>query len=87
MEEILRIDLGNDHFKILTPLASSGKLQTIQIAHEEGILPYLLENTITCYEGIPHEGCGTCSSCTCKNQALLEFSKKYPNFNTHLLKL
>jgi 7-cyano-7-deazaguanine synthase len=90
MEEILRIDLGNDNFKILTPLASSGtfsgKRQAIQIAYEEGILPYLLENTITCYEGIPLQGCGTCSSCICKNQSLLEFSKENPDFDTLLLK-
>ena len=91
MEEILQIDLGNDNFKILTPLASSvigkssGKLQAVQKAHKEGVLSYLLNNTITCYEGIPLNGCGTCPSCTCKNEALKEFYKQNPDYAQDLL--
>ncbi len=78
MEEILKIDLDNPHFEIRTPLVKMTKLQTLELAHQLDILPYLLEETITCYEGIPKLGCQVCPACTLRNEGIKEFYQRYP---------
>lgn len=80
MQEILRIDLGNDQFQIQTPVVKMTKLETMEMARDFGILEFLLENTISCYEGIAQQGCGNCPACFLRNQAILEYKQKYPHF-------
>jgi 7-cyano-7-deazaguanine synthase len=47
-----------------------------------GVLEFLLEETITCYEGKKHEGCGVCPACKLRNAGLKEFLKTHPlNFS------
>jgi len=70
MEEILRIDLDNPHFKIRTPLISMTKEESHELARELAVLPYLIENTVSCYEGLFHPGCGRCPACLLRNRAL-----------------
>lgn len=67
MEEILRIDLGNEDFEIRTPLVKMTKFETMQLGAELGVLEYLWEETISCYEGIRREGCGVCPACLLRN--------------------
>lgn len=78
MEEILRIDLDNPEFKIETPLVAMTKAQTMQLAHELGILPFLLETTVTCYEGIDGIGCQRCPACLLRNEGVREFLRAHP---------
>lgn len=74
-EQILRIDLGNPNFKIRTPLVFMSKKQTLELAQSLNVLDFLLENTISCYEGLPREGCQKCPACQLRQQGLQDFLK------------
>jgi 7-cyano-7-deazaguanine synthase len=73
MEQILRIDLDNPSFEIRTPLVYMTKKETMVLADKLQVLPYLLEETITCYEGIRGSGCKVCPACILRNEGLAEF--------------
>jgi len=57
IEEILKIDLNDPHFEIYTPLIFMTKKETMYLGYELGVLEYLLEESITCYEGLRRKGC------------------------------
>ncbi len=80
-EKSLQIDLANPHFEIRTPLIHMRKEQTLQLAHELGILDFLWENTISCYEGMPREGCQRCPACFLRNRGLARFKGLSTNKN------
>ena len=73
MEQILRIDLDDNTFTIQTPLVTMTKKETIALANDLNILEYIVENTITCYEGIKHPGCQKCPACILRNNGLADF--------------
>jgi 7-cyano-7-deazaguanine synthase len=73
MQEILRIDLDDPLFEIRTPMVNLTKKQTMELAEKLGILDFLIENTVSCYEGVRHPGCGQCPSCKLRNEGLKEF--------------
>lgn len=75
MEGVLRIDLNDPGFQILTPLVEMTKKQTMDLAHSLGILDYLVKETISCYEGFKHPGCLTCPACLLRNEGLEQFQK------------
>lgn len=77
-QQILRIDLGNPDFEIRTPLISLRKEQTMELAHNLRILPYLLEKTVSCYEGKPRIGCQQCPACFLRNRGLAQFKEANP---------
>ncbi|MEX1012685.1 MAG: 7-cyano-7-deazaguanine synthase QueC [Waddliaceae bacterium] len=79
MEQILRIDLNAFEFEIRTPLVKMTKLETMELAQSLQILPYLLKNTITCYQGLASDGCMVCPACILRNEAIEQFKIKYPN--------
>jgi len=81
IQAALRLDLNNQEFEIKTPLVYMTKKQTMELGYEMGVLHYLVENTITCYEGIDKEGCQKCPSCKLRNEGLKLFSKDHPDFN------
>ena len=68
-EKILQIDLLNPDFRIHTPLVHLTKVETMQLAEELGVLDYLLQETLTCYRGVP-EGCQECSACLLRAEGL-----------------
>jgi 7-cyano-7-deazaguanine synthase len=78
MQELMRIDTGNPAFEIRTPLVEMDKIESMELALKLGILEYLLEETITCYRGIPKEGCGVCPSCDFRNQAIKKILQDRP---------
>jgi 7-cyano-7-deazaguanine synthase len=80
MQKILCIDLGHQNFEIITPIIAMTKSQTMQMAYELGVLEYLLENTISCYEGIQKLGCGKCPACKLRNEGIQEFLEQMPTF-------
>ncbi|TDM12203.1 7-cyano-7-deazaguanine synthase QueC [Macrococcus lamae] len=63
-------------FVIHTPLMWLDKKQTWQLADELGQLDYIRANTLTCYEGIIADGCGTCPSCLLRNNGLRAYMKE-----------
>lgn len=73
MQKILRMDLGNAHFAVCTPLIDMTKAQTMQEAARLDVLDYLIEHTVTCYEGMKHPGCQVCPACQLRNQGLDAF--------------
>ncbi len=79
MQEILRIDFADPRFEIATPLVHMSKMETLELADQLGMLDYLLQETITCYEGIAREGCRLCPACELRNEGIRLFSEKYPH--------
>lgn len=73
MQEILRIDFDDPDFEIRTPLVKLTKKETLNMANKLNVLDYLIENTISCYEGLPHPGCGKCPACILRNEGIQEF--------------
>ena len=74
LQGILRIDLNDPHFEIRTPLISMNKKETLALADKMGILDFLLAETISCYQGLPHEGCKTCPACLLRNEGIGQFN-------------
>ena len=50
-------------FLIETPLMWLDKKQVWALADELGVLDVIREKTLTCYNGIPGDGCGECPAC------------------------
>lgn len=75
-QQILRLDLLNPLFEIRTPLIRMTKFETMVLADELGVLDYLLDTTITCYEGFDKQGCTKCPSCLLRNAGI----KQYQDF-------
>jgi 7-cyano-7-deazaguanine synthase len=80
IQAALRMDFANPAFEIKTPLVYMDKKETMRVAYHMGILHYLLETTISCYEGIPHMGCGKCPACKLRNEGLKQFLADNPDF-------
>lgn len=73
MQQILRIDLDNPQFEIRTPLMDMTKVETMALGDKLGVLDYLIENTISCYEGLPKRGCEKCPACLLRNQGIDDY--------------
>ncbi len=80
IQQALRLDFANPHFEIRTPLVKMNKKESMELGHSLGVLQYLLENTITCYEGIEKEGCLKCPACKLRNNGLKIFSLEHLEF-------
>jgi 7-cyano-7-deazaguanine synthase len=78
MQEILRLDLETDEFYIETPVALMTKSETMALGWRMGILPFLLETTITCYRGVEKQGCMNCPACRLRNEGIVEFLGERP---------
>lgn len=78
VEAALRLDFNDPGFEIRTPLVKMNKKETMELGKNLGVLEYLLENTVTCYEGIPKEGCMKCPACRLRNNGLKIFSLEHP---------
>ena len=53
----------DEQFVIHTPLMWIDKAQTWALADELGVLDLVRNETLTCYNGIPGDGCGHCPAC------------------------
>lgn len=80
IEAALQMDFADPTFEVRTPLVKMTKKETMELGLELGVLYFLLENTITCYEGIPKAGCLKCPACKLRNQGLKIFSLEHPEF-------
>jgi len=80
IQAALRLDFDNQSFEIKTPLVFMTKKETMELGYKLGVLDFLLEETITCYEGVPHYGCGKCPACKLRNEGISEFLKEHPGF-------
>lgn len=58
------LNLAMDYeFDIITPLMWIDKEETWALADELGVLNVIRDRTLTCYNGIPGDGCGKCPAC------------------------
>lgn len=81
VQQVMRLDLNDPSFEIRTPLVHMKKLQTLELSYQMGILPYLLKETISCYEGIIGSGCKKCPSCKIRSNAIEQFLIQHPDFH------
>lgn len=63
----------DEQFVIHTPLMWIDKAETWALADELGVLELVRNETLTCYNGIPGDGCGHCPACTLRRQGLEKY--------------
>jgi 7-cyano-7-deazaguanine synthase len=71
----LALDEG---YVVHTPLMWLDKEATWKWADDMGMLQYIRKKTLTCYNGIRGDGCGTCPACKLRSKGLSDYlsSKK-----------
>lgn len=57
-------------FVIHTPLMWLDKAETWALADELGVMDLVRNETLTCYNGIPGDGCGHCPACKLRREGL-----------------
>ncbi|MDR0426979.1 MAG: 7-cyano-7-deazaguanine synthase QueC [Dysgonamonadaceae bacterium] len=65
----------DEQFIIHTPLMWLNKAEVWALSDRLGVLNIVKKNTLTCYNGIPAEGCGHCPACKLRNAGLNEYEK------------
>ncbi|TDL47462.1 7-cyano-7-deazaguanine synthase QueC [Paenibacillus dendritiformis] len=63
----LAMDYG---FVLHTPLMWLNKAETWRLADELGAFEFVRTETVTCYNGLPGDGCGECPSCNLRRAGL-----------------
>lgn len=66
----------DDHFQIHTPLMWRDKSEVWELADELGAFDMVRNETLTCYNGIPADGCGECLACKLRKQGLDNYLKR-----------
>lgn len=74
LNQTLNLSMDYD-YRLHTPLMWLDKAEIWQMADELGVFELVRNQTITCYHGIPGDGCGTCPSCKLRNRGLLKYLK------------
>ena len=59
--------------RLVTPLMRLNKAQTWALADRHGRLDYVRERTLTCYNGVVGDGCGSCPACLLRQRGLAEY--------------
>ena len=62
-----------EQFVIHTPLMWIDKAATWALADELGVLDLVRNETLTCYNGIPGDGCGHCPACKLRREGLEKY--------------
>ena len=65
----------DERFILHPPLMWINKAQTWALADELGVLDVVRNETLTCYNGVPADGCGHCPACKLRRQGLDEYLK------------
>lgn len=61
---------------IHTPLMWLDKSEVWELSDQLGKFEYVQEKTLTCYNGVPASGCGTCPSCELRARGLEKYLQK-----------
>ncbi len=59
--------------RLVTPLMWLNKAQTWALADHYGRLDYVRSRTLTCYNGVVGDGCGSCPACLLRQRGLQEY--------------
>lgn len=65
----------DEQFVLHTPLMWIDKAETWALADELGVLDIIRNETLTCYNGIPGDGCGHCPACKLRRDGLEKYLK------------
>lgn len=65
-----------EQFVIHTPLMWIDKCQTWEMADKLGVMDIVRNETVTCYNGVPGDGCGHCPSCKLRREGLEKYLKQ-----------
>lgn len=60
----------DEQFVIHTPLMNRDKKAVWQLSDELGAFDLVRNQTLTCYNGIPADGCGACPACKLRQEGL-----------------
>ncbi len=63
----------DEQFVIHTPLMWLDKAETWALADSLGVMDIIRNETLTCYNGIPGDGCGHCPSCRLRRAGLEKY--------------
>ena len=63
----------DEQFVIHTPLMWMDKSEVWALSDELGVFDLVRNQTLTCYNGIPGDGCGHCPSCKLRREGLEKF--------------
>lgn len=66
-------------YTIHTPLMWKNKTEIWQLADELGIIELVINETVTCYNGVKGTGCGNCPACYLRNRGLENYLKQKEN--------
>lgn len=72
MNVTLNLAMDRD-FVIHTPLMWLNKKETWALSDDLGVLDYVRDRTLTCYNGIIAEGCGECPACQLRQCGLNQY--------------
>lgn len=61
--------------RIVTPFIHKTKAEEWALADRLGILDVVKNETVTCYNGIPGSGCGTCPACRLRRRGLMAYER------------
>ena len=61
--------------KVVAPFMHMTKAEEWGLAERLGILEVIRNETLTCYNGIPGDGCGKCPACRLRSRGYAEFLK------------
>jgi len=75
-EKAIRLALDYP-IKVVAPFMRKDKAYEWKLAEKLGILDVIANETVTCYNGIPGEGCGECPSCRLRREG-------YENYRRNL---
>ncbi|MBQ3427971.1 MAG: 7-cyano-7-deazaguanine synthase QueC [Clostridia bacterium] len=74
------LNLAMDYnFVIHTPLMWLNKSETWELADKLGVLETIYRRTLTCYNGIIGEGCGSCPACFLRKRGYDEYMERKNN--------
>ena len=68
----------DEQFVIHTPLMMLDKAQIWRLAEKLGVFDTVMNETVTCYNGIPAMGCGSCPACKLRQRGLQKY-QSIPN--------
>jgi len=63
----------DEQFVLHTPLMNRDKSEVWQLADELGVFELVRTQTLTCYNGIPADGCGHCPACKLRREGLEKY--------------
>ncbi|MDR2763976.1 MAG: 7-cyano-7-deazaguanine synthase QueC [Tannerella sp.] len=63
----------DEQFVIHTPLMNRDKAEVWQLADELGVFELVRTQTLTCYNGMPADGCGHCPACRLRREGLEKY--------------